>query len=243
MALTNESHSRASVKGLERGLQVLDYLFSVAEEPLNQIAVKMEMPPSTLHRLLGVLEAHGYVSSYQGVYRLGVKGFWFTSSSEPIRKLLEELSRETGETTNFAMLVHQEMEFLERAVSDHALSFVVSVGSRVPLHCSAMGKAVLAFHPELLDGLCLTSKTVKTITDMVVLRAELAVARHRGFALDQEEFFDGVFCIAVPVFGRGHIAVGAVSISGPAVRFSRDKAFRVAERLKGVGDRMTRLLQ
>ena len=106
-----------------------------------------------------------------------------------------------------------------------------------------MGKAVLAFRPELLDGLTLEGVTSKSITDPVELKAELEVARHRGFSLDNEEYLEGVYCVAVPVFGRNQKVVGAVSISGPVVRFSRDKAFQVAQRLKDVGDRISRLLQ
>lgn len=241
--LADESQHRPSVKALERGLEILDHLFTVPEESLHAIAEKTGTPPSTLHRLLGVLEAHGYVVSQQGIYQLGVKGLWLTPSREAIRQILQELSREVGETANFAMLVHDEMEFVDRAVSDHPLSFVVSVGSRVPLHCSAMGKAVLTLRPEMLDGLTLKPLTARTITDPIELNADLEVARHRGFSLDNEEFLEGVFCIAVPVLGQGHRAVGAVSISGPAVRFSRDQAFRVAQRLKDVGEAISRLLQ
>lgn len=243
MPKVKDSQNRPSVKALERGLAVLDHLFTVPEERLHEIAEKTDTPPSTLHRLLTVLESHGYVNSSHGVYQLGIKGLWLTSSREPIRQILHELSRDVGETTNFGIVVQGEMEFLERAVSDHPLSFVVSVGSRVPLNCSAMGKAVLAFRPELLDGLTLEGVTSKSITDPVELKAELEVARHRGFSLDNEEYFAGVYCVAVPVFGRNQQVVGAVSISGPVVRFSRDNAFQVAQRLKDVGDRISRLLQ
>lgn len=239
----HDAKTRPSVKALERGLAVLDHLFTVPEERLHDIAQRTNTPPSTLHRLLAVLEAHGYVSSSNGVYQLGVKGTWFTPVRESIRQILHELSREVGETVNFGVVMQGEMEFLERAVSDHPLSFVVSVGSRVPLHCSAMGKAALAFRPELLKGLTLEARTSKSITDPIELKAELDVARHRGFSLDNEEYMEGVYCVAVPVFSKNHQVVGAVSISGPVVRFSRDRAFQVAPRLKDVGERISRLLQ
>ena len=243
MVETKGVGSRPSVKALERGLDILDYLFQVREERLHHIAEQMQTPASTLHRLLGVFEEHGYVISHQGTYQLGLKGLWLTSSREPIRKILEELSHEVGETTNFAMRIHGEMEFLERSVSDHPLSFVVSIGSRVPLHCTAMGKAVLAFEPELLEHLDLSKETSTSITDPIELQAELEVVRHRGFALDNEELVPGVFCAAVPVFGPHHQVLGAVSISGPVVRFSRDRAFQTAPHLKEAGERISRLLQ
>lgn len=231
-----------SVKGLERGLEVLDYLFTVPEAPLHQIAEKTGIPPSTVHRLLAALEVKGYVVAQQGVYQVGIKGLWFTLAREPIRKILEEASRTVGETANFAILVQHQMEFIERSVSDHPLAFVVSVGSRVPLHCSALGKAVLAYRSDLLDGLPLPTRGAGTI-DPIEFHAELEVAHQRGFALDNQEFVEGVFCIAVPVFGRIGTAVGAVSISGPVVRFSRDKALSIVPYLKTVGEQVTQLLQ
>ncbi len=239
MVPDTEKHG-PSVKGLERGLEVLDYLFTVPEAPLHRIAENTDIPPSTVHRLLSAFESKGYVASYQGVYQLGIKGLWFTLVREPIRQILKEVTQTVGETANFAILVQNQMEFLERSVSDHPLSFVVAVGSRVPLHCSALGKAVLVHRPELLEGL--DSESAPRL-DPIEFHAELEVARQRGFTLDNQEFIDGVFCIAVPVFGRNRLVVGAVSISGPVVRFSRERALQVASYLKQMGEKITQLLQ
>lgn len=232
-----------SAKALERGLDMLDYLLRDAEAPLHAIAEATDTPPSTVHRLLTVLESRGYATSHQGVYRLGVKGLLMTSSRDAIRSVLRELAQDLSETANFAMLVNDEMEFVERAVADHPLSFVVSVGSRVPLHSTAMGKALLTGRPDLIDGLDLRQVTPRTITDAVELRAELDVARHRGFAMDEEEFIDGVFCVAAPVYGKGQLPVGALSVSGPAVRLSRSWAFEVAERIKRSAEHIGDLLR
>ncbi len=242
MAARQESPA-PSLRALERGLQMLDYLIRVKEGRLHRIAEETKLPPSTAHRLLQALENHGYVvSEDHGLYRLGVKGLWFTSAREPIRQVLEELRRQSGETANFAMLVRDEMEYVERAVSDHALSFVVSIGERIPLNCSALGKAILAYRPELLEGIVMERRTAHSIMDPVELHADLEVARHRGFTVDNEEYFEGVFCVAVPVFDRAGAAVGGVSISGPTVRFSKDQAFMQASVLKAAGERVSHLL-
>lgn len=242
MVPDTEKHG-PSVKGLERGLEVLDYLFTVPEAPLHRIAEKTDIPPSTVHRLLSAFESKGYVASYQGVYQLGIKGRWFTLVREPMRQILKEVTDTVGETANFAILVQNQMEFLERSVSDHPLAFVVAVGSRVPLHCSALGKAVLVHRPELLEGLDWDSHQLDSGRDPIEFHAELEVARQRGFTLDNQEFAEGVFCIAVPVFGRNRLAVGAVSISGPVVRFSRERALQIAPYLKQIGEKITQLLQ
>lgn len=243
MSDERSARPRASLKALERGLDVLDYLFAVPEEALGAISEHTKVPPSSLHRLLRVLEEHGYVTSGGGRYQLGTKGLWLTSSRDAIRQILSDLSHNIGETANFAVLVQDEVEFLERAVSDHPLSFVVSVGSRVPLSCSGLGKAILAFRPDMVDQLTLRAVTSRSITDPVELRAELEVARHRGFSLDNEECVEGVYCIAAPVFDRQGEAVAAVSLSGPVVRFSRERAFEAASRLKASSDRISRLFK
>lgn len=238
-----ENAPTPSVRALERGLQLLDYLIEIREGRLNHIAEVNGLPPSTAHRLLQALEQHGYVvSKVHGVYRLGVKGLWFTSLREPVRQILDELRRGSGETANFAMLVQDEMEYVERAVSDHALAFVVSVGTHIPLNCSALGKAVLAFRPGMLDCIKMERRTAHSITDTVELHADLEVARHRGFAIDNEEYFEGVYCLAVPVFDGEGAAVGGLSISGPTVRFAREQAFEQADLLKAAGERVTHLL-
>ncbi|OLZ10375.1 IclR family transcriptional regulator [Sulfobacillus thermosulfidooxidans] len=244
MAPQQEESSIPSLRALERGLQLLDYLIRVKEARLHKIAEETSLPPSTTHRLLQALERHGYVTGTQhGFYKLGLKGFWLTGVRESLRHVLEDLQKKTGETVNLAMLVQDEMEYVERAVSDHALSFVVSVGQRVPLNCSALGKAVLAYQPDLLAHISLEQRTSHSITDLVELKAELEVARHRGFTLDNEEYFDGVFCVAVPVFDQNGEAIGGVSISGPTVRFSREQAFQYAPLLKAAGERISQLLQ
>ncbi|WP_053959930.1 IclR family transcriptional regulator [Sulfobacillus thermosulfidooxidans] len=244
MAPQQEESRMPSLRALERGLQLLDYLIRVKEARLHKIAEETFLPSSTTHRLLQALERHGYVTETQhGLYKLGMKGFLLTGVRESIRHVLEDLQKKTGETVNLAMLVQDEMEYVERAVSDHALSFVVSVGQRIPLNCSALGKAVLAYQPGLLEHLSLEKRTSHSITDLIELKAELEVARHRGFTLDNEEYFDGVFCVAVPVFDHSGDAIGGVSISGPTVRFSREQAFQFAPLLKASGERISQLLQ
>jgi IclR family KDG regulon transcriptional repressor len=233
----------APIGVFERGLNVLDYMFQIGEEPLHQIAEATRLPAPTVHRLLHGLEAHGYVvKNGHGTYRLGVKGLWLTPAREPIRQLLRELRQETGESTNFSMLVRDEMEYVERAPTDHALAFIVTVGQRVPLNASAMGKAVLAWRPELWRDVPLVACTPRSITDRATLLAELETVRAEGYAVDEEEYFSGVVCVAVPVYDGTGTAVAALSVSGPAVRFDRSRAVAVAPRLMEAGARVSHVL-
>jgi len=112
----------------------------------------------------------------------------------------------------------------------------------VPLNTSALGKAVLAWHPELWDHVPLVTCTPRSITDRALLRDELETVRAEGYAVDEEEYFSGVVCVAVPVYDATGTAVAALSVSGPAVRFDRARAVAAVPRLMEAGARVSHLL-
>jgi DNA-binding IclR family transcriptional regulator len=116
--------------------------------------------------------------------------------------------------------------YVDRADSPQALRWQLGVGERVPAHCSGLGKAILAnVSADALERLLparLESLTQNTITDRRAFLEDLRVTRRRGYALDDEEFMEGVRCVAMPIMGPGNEAVAAVSISGPAFRITED---------------------
>jgi len=225
----------SSVRSLDRGLLILDALIANPVQSLNQISGAVELPKSTTHRLLMTLQSRGYVNAVAGetgLYQVGVKGMWFTSARNRIHRQLESLQSKSGETVNFGVIVGREVEYIDRVISDHALRWGVDIGSRIQMYCSGMGKAILAFREDLLPvDAEFPKRTSRTISDKVELRAQLDVVRHHGFATDDEEFIDGVMCIAVPVRDESSEVVGALSVSGPAVRFTRDVAYAFAPTL------------
>ena len=99
-----------------------------------------------------------------------------------------------------------------------------SVGLRLPCHCTGLGKALLAYDPNGLDRFYgkqpFLRRTTHTITDLEQLRDEIGLIMKRGFALDDEEFEDGLRCIAAPVFDHTGTAIAAISVSGPINRIS-----------------------
>lgn len=222
----NSEH--ASVRSLDRGLQILDALISNREQSLSQIAGVVDLPKSTTHRLLMTLQSRGYVSAVSGetgVYRAGIKGMWFTSARNRIHQQLIALQTASGETANFGVIVGQEVEYVDRVISDHALRWGVDIGSRIPMHSSGLGKAILAFREDLVpDEMEFPKRTSRTISSMVELKAQLDVIRYHGYAFDDEEFIDGVLCVAAPVRDETSEVVAALSVSGPAVRFTKDVA-------------------
>jgi DNA-binding IclR family transcriptional regulator len=232
-----------TVRALERGLSLLELLMQKEPQTLSELARAAGLPKSTTHRIVGTLLRRGFLRETAAGLRLGIKTAWFTGTQGPIQDVLDRLRAVTGETANFGVLVDREIEFVARSLSTHSLRWGVEVGSRVPLHCSGMGKAVLAFRPDIrLRPDELVARTPKSIVDPRELRAERQRTRLRGYALDEEEFLLGVVCIAVPVRGRGGDVVGAVSVSGPSVRFDRSSAIRHVPLLQEAALEIGRLL-
>ena len=110
----------------------------------------------------------------------------------------------------------------------------------VPLHCSALGKVLLAYGAAQLPGGTLERRTDKTITSEAALRTELATVRTRGYAVTDEELEPGLIAVATPIRGYDGAVVAALSVSGPTTRMSRDGAARRGRVLRGGGGRPVR---
>jgi IclR family transcriptional regulator, acetate operon repressor len=202
------------------------------------------LPKSTTHRLLSTLERRGLVARdpVAGMYRLATKMFTPVGAGPEVRVILEELASRSGETANLGALIGSEVLYIDRADSPHALRWQLGVGSRVPVHCSGLGKAILAFLPasEVERRLppVLKPFTGNTLTDRRALLRELAKVRRRGFALDCEEFMDGVQCVAVPVRNPAHEVAVAISLAGPVFRLTRKRAEGLVPALHDAAARM-----
>src|SRR5205085_9563540 len=121
-----------------------------------------------------------------------------SSEAKPYLKTLRE---RTGETVHLAILDHASVLFINHLESEHAVRMSVNVGVRAPAHCTAVGKALLAFQPaEILEQIVFYGGlTPKTITAASHLRQDLATVRTRGYAIDDEELEIGLRCIAAPI--------------------------------------------
>jgi IclR family transcriptional regulator, KDG regulon repressor len=240
---------RTVVQSLDRALSILDVL-SVARGgmSLGAIAAETGLAKSTTHRLLSTLELRGFVSRdlAAGTYRAGFKATPGLASVTEIHGVLLDLARRSGETANLGTLAGRDVVYVDRAESPQALRWQLGVGSRVPAHCSGLGKAILAFLDDAAVQRVLTKPrrtlTDRTITDADALRAELALTRRRGHAIDNEEFMDGVRCVAVPVLlNHGEVA-GAISLAGPAFRLTTKRAGAQVAALHQAAGRVARLL-
>jgi IclR family acetate operon transcriptional repressor len=230
---------RTLVQSLDRALSILDVLrLSDGGLTLGDVAARSGLPKSTTHRLLATLEHRGLVGRdlEANAYRLATKTFEPVGAGRRVREALEALAATSGETANLGALIGSEVLYVDRADSPHALRWQLGVGSRVPSYCSALGKAILAFLPpaEVARRLPrrLKAHTPRTITERRRLLEELAVVRDRGFATDDEEFMEGVRCVAVPIEHGPTVIAHAVSLAGPAFRLTRARAEGLVDALR-----------
>lgn len=219
-----------SVQSLERAFDLLELLAdSGGALSLSQLSYPSGLPMPTIHRLMGTMVRMGYVRRGGSrryvlgprLIRLGeMAGQMVGSWVEPH---LAELVDLTGETANLAMLDGEAVVYLAQVPGRHSMRMFTEPGRRVNLHCTAVGKAILAQLPEtqaraILKRTGMTAQTPNTITDLELLIAHLGVIRRQGHAVDEGEQEVGVRCVAVAIPDAP--IMSAISISGPQARLS-----------------------
>ncbi|RQD78720.1 MAG: IclR family transcriptional regulator [Candidatus Syntrophonatronum acetioxidans] len=243
------------VQSVERALLLLEILSEVGEPTtLSELSEKANLNISTVHRLLHTLMANHFVEQdlNSGKYRLGLRLFEIGSKalySLDIRQVakphLQEVVHKCNETANMAILEQGEVVYIEQVESQNTIKMFARIGSRGPAHCTAAGKALLAYQemPELeriISSKGLPRFTDNTITEPDKLKEKLEKIRKQGYALDLEEMDEGVNCIAVPIMNHEGKVIAAISISGLASRMSRDRLEEIhREYLKEAGHKIS----
>jgi DNA-binding IclR family transcriptional regulator len=223
------------VSAVSRTMKILEILSRVEFLGISEIARQSGIHKSTVFRFLNTLVSLGYVYRDSGsdCYGLSLKMNTLSgirSGSQNIlcyaSASLEYLARETKETIHLAALENGSLVYLRKIESPRSLrvvSMASSVGDSVPLYCTGLGKAILAWsspgeQKKYINHQVFTCFTDTTITSGQALLKELVRIKKRGYAIDRQEHEVGVVCVAVPVFSSGQELVGAISIAGPSVR-------------------------
>jgi IclR family acetate operon transcriptional repressor len=216
---------------LAKAFRVLDAFGSDATVlTLSDLARRAHLPKSTAHRIVVQLLGWGGLERAGAGFRLGTHLFELGNMVPPSRRLreaalpfMEDLYESAHETVHLGVLEGDEVLYLEKIGGHRQVRVPTAVGARMPLHCTALGKAILAFSPpDLLDRVLtkgLARRTSYTITVPAVLRAELATVALEGVAFDREESVLSVACTAAPVVDRAGGAVAALSVTGATTRF------------------------
>ena len=250
--------SREDAAGaVPKALRVLEAV-AARKRPLSiaEIATALDLPQPTAHRIVGTLEKLGFVGREPGRRRI-VEGSRFVSLGLDVMRasagtgirhaLLATLARKTGESCNLGVMAGSHVVYVDRVESRWPLGLRFEPGSRVPLHCTSIGKLLLAQLPdELLDAHLsngpLARYTAATITDPRRLKEELRRTRRRGYSVDNQEFMSGVVCIAVPVQGpRAEVCAG-LAISAAQARHTLAGIKRFLPDLQTAAGKLSRAL-
>jgi DNA-binding IclR family transcriptional regulator len=235
------------VGALQKTLRILEL---VCESPkglrLKEISEKTGFNKSTAYRFLAHLEREGYlIRNGPQTYVLGIKfiemasrGNWVEGLRSISWPFLLELQRAVPETANLAVLDLDSVLYIDVLESPHAFRLVSTPGMKRPLHCTALGKSLLAFLPEaeqrrLISAITFERLTPRTITSPARFRKELARVRSSGYAVDDEEAVVGARCVAAPIMDSKQHPIAAVSVSGPTSQISRDRIFSIARAVRG----------
>ena len=246
------------IKSIDKALDLLEFL-SVNEQEtgITEISKKLHMGLSTVHRILTTLKSRGYVIQNQQTtkYRLGIKLFELGCAVQSTKRLVEitkpylkQLSQSTNETANLAILEGKEVIYLDTIESPEILRTEIMAGTRTPAHCTALGKILLAsisnweFESLYENDGPLPSLTSNSITSLEELKKRLKKAKEQAYAVDREEYKIGINCVGVSIFGRNGEVIAAISITGPASRFTIDEIKEVKDELMNVSKEISNQL-
>ncbi len=240
------------IQSLARGLKIMA-MMADAENGLGvtELADQLGVNKGTASRMVQTLSNYGFVekASDGRRYQLGpmlVKLSRSVISRMPLRETakpyLRKLVESTGECAHLAIHARGQALYIDQVESPATLRVNADVGHMAPLHCTALGKALLAFgdYPLPTD---LSRRTRNTITQPADLEKALTGIRQQGYAVDDEEYDLGVRCIAVPVFDYREKVVGAVGISGPAARVSLTRLENLARQVVHIARQLSERLK
>lgn len=244
---TSNLSSPYRIRVLERAVGLLDILAkSNSEVGLVEISQQMSLHKSSAHRLLMVLEHFKYVSKNAGtgkyslggkLIELGLKAVSALDLYGIARPYLESLVAVTGETAHAGILREGEIISIVNVQSSQTLRLPSTVGHRTPVHCSSLGKSILAFLPDeekadIIRARGLKVYTRRTLSKPSLFEKELQKIRARGYAVDNEEFEEGLRCVGAPIRDHTGRVIAAISIAGPAFRMKEERLPSLARAVK-----------
>lgn len=248
------AHSIATSTSVVRAFAILDILSAQSKNglPLTDTAELLRMSRSTTHRYLTTLEKLGAVErDDRDHFRLGLKMIelaGYTLNQNDLHNqgqaFLDELADQTRETIHLAVPIGVEVVYIDKVDSPRSLRMFSRLGSRAPMYCTALGKAILAYsNPKLVDEVTKTGlvpHTPHTITTKHALLEELKRVRARGYAFDFQENEVGVCCVGTPIFDYSGKVLGAISISGPAERMTAARLHEFGPTIRDTGLRLSK---
>ncbi len=244
----------AETKTIDKALTVLKRLLSAPKHDVNALSQTLGIPQATLYRHIAALERQGLVHR-QGKSDFSPGLFLLQQfDQQKLHQLLRDkalpiidgLTEKTGLTAHLGVFDQDMVMYLIKSGPEKS-DFFTREAAQLDAYCSAVGKILLGtLSPNELDNYfeagALPALTTKTITDESVLREDIAATKQRGYGLDNEEFEEGLFCIAVPLFDRDRNVLAAISMSSHSPSHLGENKNQMLQMLKEVSDEITCLL-
>ena len=238
--MAEESYDARQPESVAAVLKVFALLQALSENNetgISELSVRLALPKATVYRFLQTMMTLGYVRQEKDserygltmkVFELGTKALQYPDLVDLAKHHMQMMADMTGETVHLATLIDSEIIYIHKVDSRHMLGMYSRVGRRAPLHCTAIGKVLMAWEdPErrerVLKGAEFKQFREKTIVDLAAYLAELERVKAKGFGEDREEFDDHIRCLGVPIFDRINRPIAGMSISFPTFRYDESK--------------------
>lgn len=242
-----------SVAAVLKVFAILQALAERNDTGVSELSLRLAMPKATVYRFLQTMKSLGYVrqeasSDRYGlsmkVFELGTKAMQYPELIDVAKRYMEQLSESTSETIHLGMLIDSEIIYVHKVDSRHILGMYSRVGRRAPIHCTAIGKVLLAwrsaeYRDEILAGVEFKQYRKKTITNKEDFIRELDRTREQGFGVDREEFDDHIRCLGVPIFDHHQQVIAGLSVSFPTFRYPENREDEVVAQLQTVAKKIS----
>ncbi len=242
---------KRTVRAVERALDVLLCFASGHEWGLTEIAGRVGLHKSTVHRLLATLEDKGFVARNAATdkYKLGLSVLELSAnlsrSDDPSVVLLPEMEKlrdQLSETVSLYVRDHTERVRIQAVQSTQAIRRVATVGARLPLSVGASSKVLLAFAEPAVRGIVMSDSAWPTQLDREAFGKQLDDIAASGYATSFEEREPGAAAVSAPIFNRSGKMVAALSVSGPSNRLTPDRMHEHAPAIIEAAHRMGTIL-
>jgi DNA-binding IclR family transcriptional regulator len=222
------------VQSVDRTLNVLEKIINSENGiTVTELSNSLDIHKSTVHRLLSTLAYRKYIKKDKNnLYFPGIKLLEIGSQTlnksdmrKEIKPYLEKLMKKTEETIHLGILDDNEVIYIDKVESPHTIRMYSSIGKRAPVHCTGLGKVLIAFSSQedienFLETKKLKKYTENTITKPEEFKENLKKIKKRGYSIDNQEHEVNINCIASPIFDHKGNVLAAFSISGPSNRMT-----------------------
>lgn len=245
-----EREGKPTVRAVERALDILQCFANEQDMTLTEIAARVSLNKSTVHRLLATLEERGFILRNGDKFRLGYS-IWelaanLTQVDDPSQLLLPEMERlrdQLSETVSLYVMSGNDRIRIQAVQSNQAIRRVAPVGARLPLYVGASSKVLLAYAAPEQQSAVLTAEDWPDSIDRYSYMEHLAEVKQQGYAISIEEREPGAAAVSVPIFGRDQQLSAALSVSGPVNRMSVDKMQEFIPHMQAAVERMETMLR